>query len=180
MPEERDLGPVRLKFGTYEEAKKLIGAKGPTVKGRTPINRPMIELFNAAAENGNPCYWDGEYAKARFGGILMPPAMLMTTQMAPNWIPDQFKGAEPPARIEIPLPGDTVINVSTETEFLKPIVEGDLISYQEELLDISPEKKTRLGVGHFITTANNYHNQRGELVAINKNTLYRYKAGTGA
>lgn len=179
MPEERDITGIGLKFGTFEDAKKEIGKKTPREKGRNPANRPMIELFNAAVENPDPRYWDEAYAKEKVGGIMVPPAMLMTMGMPAFWAPEQFKEKQPSGMIDIPLPGDTVINVSTETEFLKPVIVGDQISSQEEVVDISLEKKTRIGIGHFITTASNYYNQRGELVAVNKNTLYRYKAGTG-
>ncbi len=179
MPEEQDLGPVRLKFGTYENAKKLIGAKGTERKAAHPVNAAMIDMYNAAAENPCPAYSDEEWARDRFGGLLCPPSAVGTFTRGLMWQPGGVKEA-PGISSEITLPGDTVINVATETEFLRPVIVGDHLSTQDSVVDISPEKKTRLGEGHFITTVTTITNQRGEVVATNKNTLYRYKAGTGS
>jgi acyl dehydratase len=78
----------------------------------------------------------------------------------------------------IPLPGDTLINVSTEAEFLRPMRIGDQLSVVDEVMAISPEKTTRLGTGHFVTTVATYRNQRGEVVARNTNQLFRFSKQT--
>ena len=48
---------------------------------------------------------------------------------------------------------------------LQPIVEGDLLTVVEELVSVSPEKRTRLGVGHFVETLETYRRQDGTVVA---------------
>ena len=69
----------------------------------------------------------------------------------PPWQPE---GRPPVASIamRVPLPGTTFINAANDVEFLQPILEGDRLTVVEELVSVSPEKQTRLGVGHFVET----------------------------
>jgi acyl dehydratase len=80
----------------------------------------------------------------------------------------------PTVSTQVPLPGDTVINVSTDSRFLAPILAGDRLTFVETVIDVSPEKRTQLGTGHFITTEVTYRNQRGETVAVHRNVIFRY------
>ena len=76
----------------------------------------------------------------------------------------------------VPLPGDTIINISTDSEFFRPMKAGDRLTVEEEVVDITPEKRTRIGIGHFITTQSTFRNQHGELAARNRNVLFRFTA----
>ena len=49
-----------------------------------------------------------------------------------------------------------------------------MLSLVEEVVSVSPEKKTRLGTGHFIETRETYHRGDGAIVAICTNTLFRF------
>jgi acyl dehydratase len=75
------------------------------------------------------------------------------------------------------LPGTTFINAANDVEFLQPIVEGDRLTVVEELVSVSPEKQTRLGVGHFVQTLETYRRQDGAVVAKSRNTLFRFTPG---
>jgi len=76
--------------------------------------------------------------------------------------------------IRVPLPGTTFINAANEAEFPLPIVEGDRLTVVEEVVSVSPEKQTKLGVGHFIETLDTFTRQDGAVVATNRNTLFRF------
>jgi len=39
---------------------------------------------------------------------------------------------------------------------------------------VSPEKTTRVGTGHFVETCDHFHRADGALVAVNRNTLFRF------
>lgn len=173
--EKADTG-LDLAFGAYEDAVKMIGARGGVSFGDIDVNTPMIQYYAAMLEDPNPSYWDPAFAEEHWGGVVSPPGMLMTWSMRIPWSPN------PPANEEslmtkVPLPGDTVINVETETEFLAPVYVGDRLNTVDQLVEISAEKTTRLGTGHFITTLATSRNQRGEIVGTNKNVLFRFKAG---
>jgi hydroxyacyl-ACP dehydratase HTD2-like protein with hotdog domain len=77
--------------------------------------------------------------------------------------------------LRVPLPGDTLINVATSTEFDRHLYLGDRVSVQDRLVQISEEKNTRLGIGHFLTTEAEFRNQNGERVAVQTNQLFRYR-----
>jgi hypothetical protein len=76
--------------------------------------------------------------------------------------------------IRVPLPGRTFINASNEAEFLIPAVEGDRLSIVEEVVSVSPEKTTKLGVGHFVQTLDTFCRDDGTVIALNRNTLFRF------
>src|SRR6201992_259819 len=82
--------------------------------------------------------------------------------------------ADPTCLSAAPLRGHTLINAANDVEFVEPIVEGDLLAVVEELVSVSPEKTTRLGVGHFVQTLETYRRQDGTVVAVNRNTLFRF------
>jgi uncharacterized protein len=93
--------------------------------------------------------------------------------MPPPWMPT----GEPPTAsiaIRVPLPGTAIINAANDSEFLAPVMEGDRLSVVEELVSVSPEKRTRHGVGHFIETLETYCRGDGALVATSRNTLFRF------
>ena len=161
-------------MGDLAEAKKLIGSRSPVKYNEIEANKAMIQFYAASVEDGNPAYWDDDFADREFGGIISPPGMLMVWGMKTDWNPIRPKEAEGSSSFNLPLPGTTLINVSTETEFFRPMQLGEIFNVQEEIVSISDEKTTKLGVGHFLVTRSSYRSASGELVGTNTNTLFRY------
>lgn len=163
----------KLAFGTYQDALAMVGmATEPRTAG-TVVSAARIQLFAALVRDGNPAYWDTEFATKTWGGLVAPPALLMGWLIPPPWDPT----GQPPVpgiAIRVPLPGTTFINAANEAEFLMPILEGDRLTVVEEVLSVSPEKRTRLGVGHFVETQDTYRRQDDAVVARNRNTLFRF------
>ena len=173
---EQDLS-YQLAFGTYEDALRMVGATSEPRTAATAVSGARIQLFAAMVHDGNRSYWDAEYARQRWGGLLAPPALLMGWLIPPPWQPPEQGSARPPVAgmvLRVPLPGSTFINAANDVEFLEPIVEGDLLTVVEELVSVTPEKQTRLGVGHFVQTLETYRRQDGTVVARNRNTLFRF------
>ena len=171
---DQDLS-YQLAFGTYEDALRMVGAATEPRIAATPVSGARIQLFAAMVHDCNRSYWDAEFARQKWGGLLAPPALLMGWLIPPPWQPPH--GCRPPAAsmvLRVPLPGTTFINAANDVEFLEPIVEGDVLTVVEELVSVSPEKRTRLGVGHFIETLETYRRQDGAVVARNRNTLFRF------
>jgi len=173
---ERDLS-YQVVFGSYEDALRMVGAKSEPRTARTPVSGARIQLFAAMVRDGNLSYWDAEFARRKWGGLLAPPAALMGWLIPPPWEPSRPGSARRPAApvvLRVPLPGTTFINAANDVEFLQPIVEGDLLTVVEELVSVSPEKRTRLGIGHFVETLETYRRQDGAVVATCRNTLFRF------
>jgi hypothetical protein len=57
---------------------------------------------------------------------------------------------------------------------------GDVISVTQVFEDISDEKKTSLGTGHFITWLATYTDQNGEVLGRQRFRVFRFKAGVPA
>ena len=175
MTENQIDGHYTLARGTLEEARRMIGRTSEVRFGDHPVNWPMIKQYCAMTHDANPSYWDEDFATRHWGGIISPPGMLATWVTPIDWKP----GASAPAPVlvtQVPLPGDTMINVSTEMEFLLPMRVGDHINTYDELTDVSDEKETRMGRGHFFTTVAHFRRQDGEAVARSTNVMLRFAA----
>jgi acyl dehydratase len=169
----------RFAFGAYEDALTMVGTRTEPRYAGTAVSGARIQHFASMVRDANPSYWDTEFAQSVWGGLVAPPALLIGLLMPPPWTPS----GEPPAAsiaIRVPLPGAAIINASNEAEFSMPIVEGDRLSVIEEVVSVSPEKRTRLGVGHFIETLETYYRGDGMPVATSRNTLFRYTPANGS
>jgi acyl dehydratase len=169
------VGPVSydMAFGTYADALAMVGVRGePRVAG-TAVSAARIQLFAATVRDPNPSYWDVAFARRAWGGLLAPPALLMGWLIPPPWDPSGVR-PQPSIAIRIPLPGTSFVNASNDVEMLDPIREGDHLTVVEEVVSVSAEKRTRLGVGHFVETLETYYRDDGRPVARNRNTLFRF------
>lgn len=160
-------------FGTYQDALKMVGARTePRIAG-TAVSAARIQHFAALVRDDNPAYWDPDFATRVWGGLVGPPGLLMGWLIPQPWVPGGVRPAAGIA-IRVPLPGKTFVNASNEAEFLIPLLEGDRLSVVEEVVSVSPEKTTKLGVGHFIQTLDTFTRDDATVVALNRNTLFRF------
>ncbi|MEE8470952.1 MAG: MaoC family dehydratase N-terminal domain-containing protein [Dehalococcoidia bacterium] len=159
------------------ELQEYVGRVSSFVEGPDEVNKAMIRHWCEMVEDANPLYTDEEYARnSEYGGIISPPPML-TTWVYPRWWPPvEMPPDVGPAQLDLPL-GDFPIPavIGLTEEYLLPVRPGDRIRYNTRLESISPLKRTRLGVGHFITTVNCYYNQRDELVGTTQYVLLMYR-----
>jgi len=175
-------GPSRTGYdvatGTFDEARAMVGHRTDPRTGSVVVNEAMVQQFAALAHDASAGYWDPEFAAEWWGGTVAPPAMLMTWLMPLEWTP---RGGLPTPLLtaRVPLPGDTFINASNDTEYFEPVRVGDRLSVEEELIDVSEQKRTALGVGHFVTTKSTYRRQDETVVAEMTNVLFRFSTGDG-
>lgn len=169
-----------MRFGTYEDA--LAAAVGwvQVLESDVPVSEALAKGFAGMIEDANPAYWEGV---DEFGGPIVPPAMMLSWLLPMPWRP----GGEPaplPAAASLPLPGDAVINQHQEVELFRLLRYGTRLRLTERIEEVSPEKRTALGVGHFITTSMTIVDAAtDELVALITNSVYRYlphRAPSGA
>ena len=159
--------------GTFEDARAMVGHRTEARTGELAVSEALVKQFAALTHDASAGYWDPEFAEEWWGGTVSPPAMLMTWLMPLEWTPE---GGLPTPLLtaRVPLPGDTFINASNDTEYFLPIRVGDRLTVEEELVDVSAEKQTALGHGHFVTTKGTYRRQDGQVVAVMTNILFRY------
>jgi len=184
---------VKLNPEIPEFARERLGRVSRPVWGGYPISEVQIMYWCDMVEDANPLYVDGEYArKSRHGGVIAPPMGLITWMAAraghsgvdprapdvdcperapwPPRAPDEAAGSKvftPPGAV------DTIATGSVQA-YGRPLRPGDRVYSTGELLDCSPLKRTRLGLGYFQTNLSTYYNQRDELVGTNLFTLLRY------
>lgn len=164
--------------GPAEEAAAWVGRE-VTSQAPFPVNEAQIAYFCALVEDADENYWDNEAATTRYGALISPPGMLMVWAFPLPWNPRQKPEHAPVLALEVPLPGTSLINVSTDSRFFAPMRVGDRLVYTERVESISGQKRTTLGVGHFVSTRSECRNQHGVLVATNENVLFRYTVGAG-
>ena len=164
----------------YEELKVLVGQEGPRLVAVDEVCKPMIRHWCEAMQDGNPLYTDEEYArKSKYGSTIAPPTMLLTWTMPPLWPPRE----QPPHPFEQFLEkldkagfyGIIITNVAQR--YYRPLFPGDRVTFTYKVTDVSPEKKTGLGNGHFVTTTFIFNNQKGEVVGAQSLTLLKYSLG---
>lgn len=128
-----------------------------------------------------PLHEDDEAArKSGYRGIVAPATMTPLWSLAPYW-----KAGEPsPFRTGTPerdgaslgffrMPYAKAVNAGSEWEYSSPLYVGDRL--QGTLKITSAEaKRTRVGEGVFIRSETTYRKPSGELVALNRNTLFNF------
>ncbi|MEA2023642.1 MAG: MaoC family dehydratase N-terminal domain-containing protein [Actinomycetota bacterium] len=166
----------------------VYAVEGPSAIGKTwvghesvreapyPVNEAQIAYYCSATEDANENYWDPVAAERRHGAIISPPGMLIVWSFPLPWTPSGRPDHSPFLGLEVPLPGRTLINVGTDTTFHAVMRVGERLTYRERVTAVSDEKRTALGVGHFVTTVTEVTNQNDRHVATHENVLYRYDA----
>ena len=166
--------------------RELVGKPAGSGKPATapdPVNQPMIRHWAYALADLNPVYLDAEFAgQSRFGGIVSPPVMLQTWTMPPPELTGIAERAGVPVHIAnnpmafIDEAGFTG-TVATDSEFeieRYPRL-GDIITATTVIDEVSGEKKTALGPGHFVTWVTTYTDQNGHTLGRQRFRVLRFK-----
>jgi acyl dehydratase len=161
----------------YEKVLAMVGQEAGPFEAPDEVNKPMIRHWCEAMQDGNPLYSDEEYAKqSRHGGVVAPPQMVQAFAMPPLWPRREVNDPQGNAvmmMIEAGFSG--VVATTTSQEYFKPLRLGDRLSHTIKFVSISPEKATRLGTGHFLTSEYTYRNQNGEVVCVQPFTVLMFK-----
>ncbi len=165
-----------------DELRQGVGRSAAPVAARDPVNPPMIHHWCDALDDRNPVYADPAFAaRSIHGGIVAPPAMLNVWSM-PGLAPRARVQDDPQERLLARLAEagfTSVVATNSEHEYLRYLRPGDRPVGTLTLSDVSPEKRTALGVGHFATSVTEYRTESGELVGRMKFVILLFKPGTG-
>jgi uncharacterized OB-fold protein/acyl dehydratase len=173
-----------------EKLQAFVGmVAGEPNRAPDPVNLPMIRHWVEAMGDFNPVYVDKEAAR-RFGfpGIVAPPTMLQAWIMRGLRISLEVEAARSEGRSpRSDSPTDNLMSLLDEAGFTsvvatncdqhyeRSILLGDALSVTSTIAAVSSEKKTALGLGHFITTRLEYHDDHGELVATMLFRILKFK-----
>ena len=169
--------------GFLTELRAELGQSGKPVVARYPVGAAAIGDWCDAMGDTNPCYTDADYAAISVhGGLVAPPASLDIWNR-PGLPALLGRGHDDPrSRVITKLDREgfvSTVAVNAELEFTRYIRIGDLLSDVQVLEDVSPEKQTALGTGHFVTTRHRFTDAHGEHVGDLLFRILKFRPGTG-
>jgi acyl dehydratase len=133
------------------------------------VGRAAFRYFALATGDDNPIYHDDDFARhTRHGGVIAPPTLVCET--------NQFMDQPPDAdgyighKWDLPLSHTRFIRGGNDYEFHQPMRPDDQVSVTWRILDIFERNTQRFGLLIFVVSEARYSNQRGELLAINRET----------
>jgi uncharacterized OB-fold protein/acyl dehydratase len=143
---------------------RQVGAPTPAPD---PVNQAMIRHWVEAVGDELAIYTDAEAGAASVhGGIVAPPVMLQAWIMrgfAPR--PTEGGSAQDELMSLLDSQGYTsVVATNCDQEYHRYLKPGDDLNVTAFIEAVSDEKTTGLGVGHFVTSRQEYRDQDGELV----------------
>jgi uncharacterized protein len=167
-----------------------VGVEGPVHLARHPVNLPAIADWCDAMGDGNPVYTDAAAAAASpHGGIVAPPATLDIWERPglPGQSAEARSGPRPTSTAPWPRVLDLlddagfvgVVAVNSELEITRYLRPGELLQGRQLVEDVSDQKQTALGVGHFVTTRHRYTTDAGEHVGDVLFRILKFLPGTG-
>ena len=156
-----------------QRQRDLVGWESQPRQSPYPVNEAMARFWCEMVEDGNPIYFDEAYARTTWlQGTFAPPAMLFTWGRPLLWPHVETKGAVDVLAFD----GCTAtVAVTAAQEYFLPVRYGDTITVTNKIAAVSEEKKTQLGVGHFITTIETFRDQLGQVVGTHTFTLFTYR-----
>ncbi|HEX3823210.1 MAG TPA: OB-fold domain-containing protein [Mycobacteriales bacterium] len=164
----------------------FVGQQGPVQVARHPVNAPAIADWCDAIGDANPIYTSESVAAAsRHGGLVAPPATLDVWDRSglPGQSPGARGGDDPRSQVIRLLEAAGfvgVVAVNSELEIVRYLRPGDRLQNVQSLEDVSEEKQTALGIGHFLTTRHRYTTDSAEHVGDLLFRILKFKPGTGS
>lgn len=144
----------------------------PPTPGPDPVNVPMIRHWVEAMGDRNPVHLDEEAARATGRpGIVAPASMTQAwTMRGYAAAAGGGDGEGLGGLIALLAEGGYTSVVATDSEFAfhRELTLGDHVAVREVVESVSPEKRTALGAGRFVTTGRTYLDQHGETVATQR------------
>ena len=157
-----------MKSRITDDLKAWIGRE-VTYTAPEELGRASIRYFALALGDDNPIYSDREFAKKTVhGDIIAPPTFVCETNQIINQKPDEngYIGHHWP----LPLSSGRFIRGGNEYEMLRPVRADDRITVKWKILDIYERQTRKLGMLIFVVSQAQYANQRGDLLAVNRET----------
>ncbi|HEY8533103.1 MAG TPA: MaoC family dehydratase N-terminal domain-containing protein [Micromonospora sp.] len=152
-----------------DELRARIGERR-TYTAPEPFGAAAGRYFALAIGDDNPLYFDAEYARAHgLPGVTLPLTLVCETNQYANLRPDA--DGYPGHSWGLEIPGTRLVRGGNSYEFFRRIRPEDVITATWEITDMT-EKTTGSGKDMLIVTSRaTYHNQDGELLATNTETL---------
>lgn len=174
---------VDLRDGTWEDAQSWVGRELGRYQGADEVTVGGIRRRLEVLAWDCPLHYDEAVAQHHgYRTIVAPVSMLMTWAMPPYWSPGDPRPRLDDAALlpsypftKIPAPGRLMFATSSETDYHEPVYPGDWITAASVLVDII-RKRLSVGDGAFFVIETTYTKQTGEVVGVERLTVFRYSA----
>lgn len=152
----------------------------PRQAAQDPVNVPMVRHWVEAMGDDNPVYLSEEAARATGRpGVVAPASMMQAWTMRGYAATVRSAGGSGAMEELTGLLAEggytSVVATDSDFELARELVPGDHVSAEEVVEEISPEKRTALGEGRFITTLRTYRDASGEVVATQRWRTLRFR-----
>ena len=180
--------PDELRDGLLDRIGKPMSGGGPAL-APDPVNLPMIRHWVDAFDDRNPVYLDADAAaRAGFGDVVAPPAMLQTWTMPRPRIEGIRERGGSPGEIDPDTPVAVLaaagfrgtLATNSELEFDRYLHVGEELTSAAALESVSQLKGTGLGVGYFVTWVNTYRTTAGEAVGRQRFRILKFDPSRSA
>ncbi len=163
-----------------DRVRELVGRSSPFNTARDAVNEAMIRHWCDIIDDANPVYTDASTASASvFGGIVAPPAMLDVWDKPGLHLTRDPSNPQSAALNLLDAAGFTsTVAVNSELEFARYLRPGEWLHSTLTLEEVSDEKQTGLGTGHFVTSRLSY-SVGDELVGTVLFRVLKFRPGTG-
>jgi acyl dehydratase len=142
------------------------------------VSLPVIRRWVEAIGDTNPIYLDHDAAVAAGRpGIVAPPAML-GVWTAKGYRETLTERQDLKAGVMKALADEgftTTPGTNLRQEYARELNLGDRVSMFTVLAEVSPQKQTALGPGHFVTNLSTYTDQHGEVVGIERMRVIAFR-----
>jgi uncharacterized OB-fold protein/acyl dehydratase len=164
-----------------DRARSLVGVASEPWVARLPVNEAMIRHWCDALGDTLPVYTDpSAAAESVHGGVVAPPAMLNVWTMRGF---EPFPAGDPQKAVtdileEAGYPGVIATNYEqTYPRYLRP---GETITAVRHIGAVSDEKRTGLGIGHFVDIVTTFRDDAGALVGTQTMRILKYRPAVRA
>jgi acyl dehydratase len=158
---------------------------GPSFDGRLTdtwlmddeVSQAAIRLWCEVLEDANPLYHDADFAAASgHGGIVAPPAMILTWCTRPEWTPQgALSSISDDLRDSLPdLPN--AVSLGSVQQHARLLRVGERLTIRRYESAPSPEKLTPRGLGRIVTVYHSMQDDSGVEVASLELEILRFRA----
>ena len=148
---------------------------GPPSVALDAVNAAMIRHWCDAIGDRNPIYVDADAARAAgHPGIVAPPTMLQAWSMRGLGGRTGTTAQDDLFRLLEAEGFTSVVATNCDQEYGRYLTIGDVITSSVTIESVSEEKSTGLGVGHFITTRQEFRDQHDELVGTMRFRILKF------
>lgn len=144
------------------------------------LGRAAIRYYALALSDDNPLYRDESHARGtRFAGVIAPPTLVVETNQYADLPLRPEDGYNGHVWEGLPLPVPcTLVRGGNEYELVRPVRPDDRLHVRWRIEEIT-ERRGRAGPMLVLTALAEYRNQRGDLLATNRDTTIFLPAGDG-